>query len=365
MTPDEKINLYRQARALAWAYQLDTFTEAALKDTIIVIDDAIDLIASRFEASVGMYNATMLSKRLSEVELISVALELALSDQLSTSSGMVGSLSTREWSQNLSVGGIATGVNLIALSPEQFKAFFMTNPPAALPISGVVQNVWNDAVLSHVQGDIKKILQAGAVSGDDYNTIVNTLLLKTDQFKRNELVTITRTFFQNANAQAFDMVMEKNQDVIEGKIWTNANDDRVCLLCLPLGERLFKKGEAHPPMPRHPRCRCLFRAKTVSYRSLGIDVDELDAVAQPVVTRGYEKDGRWFIPAVGTGNNSPIRSVSFYKGGIREAFSSFTERQQQAMLGPARYVLYSTGKLGLDDLIDLPSGRLRLLNEIK
>jgi hypothetical protein len=209
------------------------------------------------------------------------------------------------------------------------------------------------------------VLREGALTGQSYKRIVDKLSESFTDFNRHQLTTLTRTFFQTANAQAFDAVYQANQDIMEGKIWTNVNDDRVCLLCLPLGENLYKKGESHPPMPRHPNCRCVFRAKTVSYRSLGIDVDELEEVTAPVVTRGYEKNGKWIIPPAGTGTGRRPRAISFYQGGMKEAFPDLPAAQQKAMLGVGRYNLYKAGELSLDQLVDKQTGKLYLLKEIE
>lgn len=357
------MELYRQVRAVAWAYQLDSFTEAALKDARIPIDEAITLMSARILDAKVLDKATI-AKRIEEMELLSLAITDALTIQLTTSSGMIGSTATREWSQNLSIAGIATGVNMVALSPEQFKEFFITHPPMDLPIPSVIKNAWNDAVLNPVKKEMTQILQRGALMGDGYKSIVDSLEIASDAFNRNELTTMARTFFQHANAQAFQRVLDENNDVIKGKIWTTANDDSICLLCLALSERVFKKNEVHPPMPRHPRCRCVFRAKTVTYRELGININELDEVLKPVVMRGYTEDGKYHVPAINTGGNATIQSLSFYKGGIREAFPYLSVNQQQSILGLARYVLYKDKKLTIDNLIELPSGRLRLLKEL-
>ena len=134
---------------------------------------------------------------------------------------------------------------------------------------------------------------------------------------------------------------------------------------MPLGEVLYKKGDPHPPMPRHPNCRCVFRAKTVSFRELGIDLDELDPIVQPVVTRGYEKNGKWIIPPVGTGTGHRPRAISFHQGGMKEAFPDLPAAQQKAMLGVGRYNLYKAGDLTLDQLVDPVSGKMWLLKEIE
>jgi len=366
MTPDQKIELYRMARATAWSYKLQQYDTAALIDMKRTVDNASADIVRRFANGLGQENAytrTHFQNNLKELERLSLALRNQLGEQLVSSTSYIGTMALKEWTESVSVGGQSPMVNTVALSPEQFKAFFTENPPMGIPIPQVIQTAVKQGVLAPVEGAMTELLREGALTGQSYSRIVGTLEQAFTDFTRSQLTTITRTFFQTANTQAFDAVYQANQDIMEGKIWTNSNDNRCCLLCLPLGEVLYKKGEQHPSMPRHPRCRCTFRPKTVSYRSLGLNIDEIDEVAAPVVTRGHLKDGKWVIPQVGTGG-SRIASVSFYKGGIKEAFPHMTEPQQLAILGKSRYALYKSGKLALNELADPKTGKLWLLSEI-
>ena len=367
MNPDQQIELYRAARSIAWSYRLQDYNAAALKDLQRIVDKSKASIVQKFADGLGQegpYTRKHFQNNLKELERLSLGLRNQLGEQLTTSTSRIGSLALKEWGENLSVGGVAKKVNTVALSPEQFAAFFKRNPPAGILIPKVMRNALNQGVTARIEGELLDVLREGALTGQSYKRIVDKLEESFTDFNRHQLTTLTRTFFQTANAQAFDAVYQANQDIMEGKIWTNVNDDRVCLLCLPLGEVLYKKGDPHPPMPRHPNCRCVFRAKTVSYRSLGIDVDELEEVAAPVVTRGYEKNGKWIIPPAGTGTGRRPRAVSFYQGGMKEAFPNLPEAQQKAMLGVGRYNLYKAGDLSIDQLVDPVSGKLWLLKEL-
>ena len=368
MTPDEKIELYRMARAQAWAYRLSTYDRATLQDMQRVVKKSQQGLVQAFGEGLGRegkYTRKHFQGTLKEMERMSLGLQQELGEQLTRSTSRIGSSALKEWSENISVGGIAKGVNNVALSPEQFRAFFTKNPPHGILIPKVIRNAFDRGVVDKMQGQALDLLRQGALGGESYERIISRLGDAFTEFSDYQLNTLTRTFFQTANAQAFDAVYEANADIIEGKIWQNSNDDRVCLLCLPLGGMVFKKGEPHPEMPRHPNCRCVFTAKTVSYRDLGIDVDELDEVTKPVVTRGYEKDGKWVVPPVGKGRGGPVRTVSFYKGGMKEAFPDMPAAMQKRMLGAKRYEMYKAGTLSIDGLIDKETGRLKLLDELK
>jgi hypothetical protein len=251
-------------------------------------------------------------------------------------------------------------VNNVSLSPEQFRQFLAANP-----VKGLLLPAWVDAAYTHsIIQPMTEQLQIAALRGEGYAKIVRRLEDGFDQFSKRELTTLARTYMQESNVRATQAVFEANRDIMQGWIWTCVNDDRVCPLCLCLAENFYAIDEEHPPLIRHPRCRCTARAKTKTWRELGIDADELAPIEQAVVTRGYEKDGKWIIPPVGTGG-AKIQGVQFYKGGIKEAFPNMPVAQQKAMIGPRRWELLQSGKITLDDLVDRRTGKLFTLKELE
>lgn len=367
MTPDEQIDLYRLARSIAWSYQLQTYDAAALKDMQKVVEKAKVSIVQEISDRLTVEQVTKgnLQDRLMELDRLTLGLQSVLAAQLVSGASRIGVEALKEWAENMSVGGISNIVNTVALSPEQFRAFFTDNPPGGLLIPKAMKNAIAQGVIAPVENEILSALQEGALTGKSYKRIVDTLEDSFTNFTRNQLTALTRTFFQTANAQAFEMVHEANKDIVEGRIWTNVNDDRVCMLCLPLGGNFYKNGEAHPPMIRHPNCRCVFRSKTVTWRSLGIDLPELEEVASPVVLRGKEVNGKWVVPAVGTGAGKRPRSVSFYKNGMKEAFPDMPESLKLELIGKTRLRLFNEGKLKIEEMVNRNTGRLWLIDELE
>ena len=262
MDPDQQIELYRAARAIAWSYKLEQYDAAALKDLQRIVDKFKGSIIDRFANQLGAiqkegsYTRQHFQNSLKELERLSLGLSNQLGEQLTISTSRIGSLALKEAGESLSVGGLSKMVNTVALSPEQFAAFFKRNPPAGLLIPKVMRNALNRGVIGRIEGELLDVLREGALTGQSYKRIVDKLSESFTDFNRHQLTTLTRTFFQTANAQAFDAVYQANQDIIEGKIWTNSNDDRVCMLCLSLGETLYKAGEkeveSDEPIPEAP-----------------------------------------------------------------------------------------------------------------
>lgn len=363
--PDEVIDLFRLARIQQRRYNLEQFEASILRDIQRTVNTARKQIVRDLEGPIReIYRREHMAGVLKELDDLSLGLRQTLGQSLTTATSYVGSTGMQDAYETLSVNGLGVAVNNAALSPEQFRQFLTVSPIQGLLIPQWVDKAYSSAVRGQLQEEMLTQLQVGALRGEGYARIVARLEDGFGQFSKRELTTLARTFFQDSQVRAHQAVMEANRDVIEGWIWTVAADDRVCILCLPLSEQFYDMDEDHPPIPRHPNCRCMPRTKTVSYRSLGIDIDELEPVEKAVVTRGYENDkGRWVIPPVGTGG-AEIQDVSFWRGGIKQAFDTFPESQQVAMLGRKRYELLKSGSITLDDLVDKRTGKLFSLEEL-
>ena len=130
MNPDQQIELYRAARSIAWAYRLQDYNAAALKDLQRIVDKSKASIVQKFADGLGQegaYTRQHFQNSLKELDRLSLGLQAQLGEALTTSTSRIGSLALKEWGENLSVGGVAKMVNTVALSPEQFAAFFKRN----------------------------------------------------------------------------------------------------------------------------------------------------------------------------------------------------------------------------------------------
>jgi SPP1 gp7 family putative phage head morphogenesis protein len=364
---EEKVDLYRAIRGTYWTYQLSAYEEAAIKSFLPVVEEAGKRMHAKVEelskrGKEGSWQAARAGQVEREMERLTAALNADITGSVTAASGTVGSAAVKEYNDILSVGG-AIKTSAIALSPSQFASFFTESLPIMIP--KVVTSMLDRAGLADMQNALLQEMRIGALTGASYDRMVKGLRQRFPELMRNELTTMTRTFFQTANARAFDRVYKENADILVGKTWISANDDRVCLMCLPLGGKTFYKGEAHPPMPRHPRCRCLFIPKTKSLKKIGVDLKKVEKKIDPVILRGRMKDGKWYIPQVGTGGAAPGKPFTVLPGGLRAGFTSLPEEVQLSMLGKGRHEMMKAGLLKVDDLIDYKTGRLYTLEELR
>ncbi len=124
---------------------------------------------------------------------------------------------------------------------------------------------------------------------------------------------IARTEMLGVYRQAASEAYKAN-DVVEGWIWSSAQDDRTCEICWAEDGSVHKDEET---LASHPCCRCAMEPVTQSWESLGFK---------------------------GIPESAPARATG------PERFAGLASSKQRAILGPGKFDLYKSGKLKLEDL---------------
>lgn len=115
------------------------------------------------------------------------------------------------------------------------------------------------------------------------------------------------------------------------------------------------QGE-HPPCPLHPRCRCVLLPVTVSYKELGLDMDEIKQVYRPYVIR----DGN--NPRVSKRIN--ILQTGSHKGDYASWFSKQSDQVQRNVVGPNRHEMIKSGEIKFKQIVDPRTGKLFTLDQL-
>lgn len=129
-------------------------------------------------------------------------------------------------------------------------------------------------------------------------------------------LTISRSETMRAFRDASQTQYQANSAIVRGYTRHSSQDDRVCPACLSLDGKEYDTDEL---LEVHPGDRCSMVPRTISYRDLGLDVDE------------------------------PTRPVT----GAREWFEEQSEATQRTMLGPGRFDAWKAGKLELTDMAEI------------
>lgn len=355
---------YQWARAVVWRYQLDQFEAEALLSVLATLDKGRREVMREFQAryagaNLSDWQEARLEALLYEMEDLTAGVRSELTQQMTTMSVTVAAPTLTETVGALSVAGLARGVNNVALSPSQLRTFFQETP-----LGGRLIQEWVDRTFDfNVQDQMRQAINVGVLRGEGYPGLVRRV---EDGFgmARKDAVTLTRTFVSAANNEARDMVYKANRDVVKGWKWLTAGDNRVCPICLALHGREFKLGEG-PEAPKHPRCRCVKLPRTVSWRELGIDMDEMKREADRWVIRGRrDYDGEILVRGVHEGGKDKTLRVGRYAT-ADDWFSNLSDEEKQSTsLGQGRVKLLAEGKISMKDLVG-PDYQPRTLKQLE
>lgn len=363
-TGQQLYETYQYARAVAWRYRLDLFEQEALLAILATLDKGRAEVLREFEArfssaKLSEWQEARLEAILHELDDLTVGVRSELTQQYTSMSMTVAAPSITEAVGALSVGGLAVGVNNVALAPAQLRTFFQETP-----LGGRLIQEWVDRTFAYnVQGQVRQAINLGVLRGEGYPGLVRRV---EDGFglARNDAVTLTRTFVSAANNQARDMVYAANTDVVRGWKWMTAGDNRVCPICLALHGQEFKMGEG-PKRPIHPRCRCAALPKTISWRELGIPIDEMQRAADQWVIRGRKDyDGEIEVRGVHEGGKDKVLRVGRYKT-PNDWFANLSDAEKwSTSLGPGRVKMLEEGRIKMQDLVG-PDYQPRTLKELE
>lgn len=347
----ELYSIYQWARAMAWRYQLDQFEQEALKTILATLDKARVEVVQEFESRLASAKLTdwqsdRLEAVLYELQDLTAGVRSELTQQYTAMTVAVAAPSITEAVGALSVGGLAQGVNNVALAPAQLRTFFQETP-----LGGRLIQDWVDSNFDYnVQGQLRQAINAGVLQGEGYPGLVKRV---EDGFglARTDAVTLTRTFVSSANSEARDMVYKANSDVVKGWRSMSCGDNKVCPICLALHGREFKLGQG-PTLPYHARCRCVALPVTISYRELGIPIDEMEHETDRWVIRGRETaNGEIEVRNVDEGGKNKILRIGHYATADDWFDSMSNAEKRSTSLGPGRTALLDSGKIKMKDLI--------------
>lgn len=354
--PQDILEQYRMARGVIWRYQLDKVETQALKKALGTIETAIPDVLARMERTKGAFTLARLKQVEQELKELRTGINAVISDNISTIAGQAGAESVAWHSTTLGVQGLVP-VNMIAVSPSQFKTFFQDTKLGGDNLTGWLNKSFNKTVLGAIEND----LNSGLLQGKSYPELIKSITGHMENYTRKSVIDVARTYTQSANVAAQQAVMQANEDMITSWEWNAVletsfmdSGNGTCIECAVLDGNTYPIGEG-PPCPLHIRCRCFPLPVTKTWRELGIDADELKEVSR---SWAYYDD----IPI--DEGRSNFEDWGFHKGNYATWFEQRGETFQRNALGPKRYDLFKAGDISFKDLVDPKTGRLLLLNEL-
>ena len=172
-----------------------------------------------------------------------------------------------------------------------------------------------------------------------------------DNILNKNIPTIIKTFIATANSEAMKNIYNANTDIIKKVKWLATLDFSCCVACGALDSREYPIN-SHPNVPLHPRCRCVLIPVTISFKELGLDINEIKTNYRPM------------LKTYGNINNRTILSYGRTRKNFSEVFDTLSEREKLNIVGKSRLDLLNTTKLKYRDLVDPFSGKILNLKEI-
>ncbi len=182
--------------------------------------------------------------------------------------------------------------------------------------------------------EIKRIINDGVITGDTTPQISRRVseLMQTKQ--RREVDTLVRTVLNHTANQARSDLYDANEDILDGYIWVSTLDVRTSHVCQARDLKEFQKGGPLPPA--HWKCR----STTIPNVKSEFTLVKLSGVRSQ---RGS------------SGARTTDSKVS-YGQWLKKQSTGF---QDQA-LGPERAGLFRSGKIKIEQFVDMQGNTLSL-----
>lgn len=266
-----------------------------------------------------------------------------------------GAASLTNWATMLSVGGAAANISFVEMSPAQIKSWFQDTPLGGHSLNEWVKKAFDEGIRKEMLSSLRKSGVKGEGYGPMVKSLMQTALDNGAELTERNAITIARTYTQTANVEAQRAVYRQNTDVVYAQKWTSVLDNRVCPRCAALDGVLYKNGEQMPPIPLHPRCRCLL-LPCVRVDELGVTSEDLERVARPWVVR---EPGN-----IDTGGKRKILNQGKSTEDFGGWYNTLPEAERVRIVGPVRARLLAEGKISFGELVDKGTGRLLTLKDM-
>lgn len=351
-----ELRQYFISRALSWRAELEQLDAEVVRQIVSVLRRVRSSVRSRLDldAIAAMpYEAQRLRAINTWTEEVIAGADSRLQKLLNEAVIAAAAASVTAYNGMMSFDGAARMVQTVGLTAEQIRSWFVTTPLGAGGLQKWVDKAFDDGI----QKKILTVLQEAGVEGKGISATVDRILAEGLGVTESEAVTLARTFIQQANVSAAQAVYDANDDLITGYQWTAILDLSVCPHCASLDGVVYKKDEKRPPIPLHPRCRCLLLPVTKTYRELGLDIDEMERASR-----------NWLIHAertVGEGGRRRILEAGTTNGSYGDWYMTLPWSQQVEILGVKRARLLRDGRISWADLIDHKTGRYNLIKDFE
>ncbi|MCK4776734.1 MAG: hypothetical protein KAS39_00050, partial [Actinomycetia bacterium] len=353
----EMITLQRQ---VAWQYDIDRFTNSQIQSIRRAVNIAkTDVMGYLDRLNVGEWTEDRLNVVLAEIRALSLGVEGQITDGLSEGFVTAGREALAAQNNMLSFGGRIQNFNFAAIGPGQLASMAVNTPVGGQLLNSWVKRTFDKKIL----GQLREEALAALIKGEAYPAFIKRVSGMFTNLSKTEITTLARSYIQAANVNAQIEVYRQNPEIVQYVKWSAVLEPGyyktgrgTCIRCAGLDGQIFRLDE-NPPIPLHPRCRCVLLPVTPSYQELGLDIDEIRDSYRPYTMRPDKN--------IDAGGTRKILEVGFHQGDYESWFKKRPVSFQKNVLGPSRLKLYQSGKFKFKQFVNNSTGELFTLDELK
>lgn len=247
--------------------------------------DILPELRERLEGRLGRIQGTATTARLEAQIAEFTAITSGFRDINSRVQGELFDVASDEvrWFRGMMNDEAGVNLNLTTPDPQQ-----LVSAVTEKPFDGRTLQQWFDKLGDSAQEKVAVGIRRGVTEGQTTQQI-SSGIMSSIQTTRRQADAIVRSGVAHAANSAREEAFRANSNVIKGLQWTATLDSRTCLRCAPLDGQVFEIGKG-PSAPLHVSCRCIKTAVTKSFRSLGVDADDLPAGTRASMNGQVAKD---------------------------------------------------------------------------
>jgi hypothetical protein len=359
LTTRELQDLILLARNIQWRYQLDQYEEEALQFILRAVRGAERTVLAGIQArgpGLTEWSEQRSIALLDELSDLTLGLRVALTNDIADITAHAGAASYLTHNNIVSFDGMVSPFVSVALSAGQVRSLVLDTPVGGNLLQDWVERTFDRAMIA----GIKEEILTGRLLGESYPELVTRITAGFGMVER-DAISLVRTYVQSANVGAMEAIYQANREVVKGVQWVatmevgGSRGRGTCLRCAALDGQKFAWNEERPPCPMHIRCRCVLIAVMLSWRELGLDIDDMEERYRPWTRRPDMS-----IDAGRPGGT--ILEHGFHQGNFASWFARLSSEDQLSIVGPGRFGLLRSGTISFGDLANRSTGRLRLLD---
>lgn len=253
----------------------------------------------------------------------------------------------------ISFDGAVDGFESVMMSEARLMKLISGKMYNGIKFGDFINRILDTYIISNIESNIRLYsLDSAAVISQLRANLVGAI--------PTELAMVAHGYGANTQNLIYGEIYAANMHLVQKVRWNsvmelgNKKSGRgTCIRCAALDGQIFEKGN-HPECPLHPRCRC--------WLTPVVDRDFVDrAIAEQEIYDRYRDPS---VLKFNRGSKGVSIRHDFGAGSFSEYFAGMSSTAQMNMLGPRRYDLWKSGKVGFSDFVDRATGELVLIRDL-